>query len=75
LVVDEDPFVDGPFVVVLVVLGEFALPFVFGAASAFSARAAAATNAAGSAIHLVIPPPFGTVEQGSYPVPTWNLPA
>ena len=69
----EDPFVDGPFVVVvLVVLGEFALAFVLWAASAFSARAAAATNAAGSAIHLVIAPPFETVEQGTYPVPTWD---
>jgi hypothetical protein len=70
LVVAEDPFVDGPLVVVLVVLGELDLAFC-GPASTFSARAAAATNA-GSAIHLVIAPPFGTVEQGTYPGPRWD---
>jgi hypothetical protein len=68
LVVVGEPFVDCPFVVGLVVVfGEFGLAFVFGAASTFNARAAAATNAAGSAIHLVITPPSTMVEQGTYP--------
>jgi hypothetical protein len=68
LVVVGAPFVDCPFVVGLVVVfGEFGLAFVFGAASTFNARAAAATNAAGSAIHLVITPPSTMVEQGTYP--------
>jgi hypothetical protein len=69
----EGPFVEGPFaveapfvVVVLVVFGELDLPFV-GAASTVSVKAAAATRAAGSAIHLVIAPPTeAVVEQGTY---------
>src|SRR5688572_4880517 len=51
----EGPF--GAFVVVFVVLGELDLAFPCGAASTLSARAVAATSAAGTAIHLVIAPP------------------
>jgi hypothetical protein len=48
--------VEGAFVVVLVVFPPFGLD-VFGAASMLTVNPAAATNAAGSAIHLVIAPP------------------
>jgi hypothetical protein len=71
----EEPFVvvvvEGAFVVVLVVFGPLELD-VFGAASTLTVSPAAASNAAGSAIHLVIAPPAETVEQGTYPVPFWD---
>jgi hypothetical protein len=66
LVVDfaEGPFVVEPFavegafvVVVLAGFGVLVLVVFFGAASRFNVSAAAATTAAGSAIHLVIAPP------------------
>jgi hypothetical protein len=70
----EVDFGDGPFALeepfVVVVVVEDAL--VFCAASTLTVSPAAASNAAGSATHLVIAPPVETVEQGTYPVPLWD---